>query len=252
MFCFWKNNRVATEVLLQRMGQQEAERRSGQERVSESRNAWAPVLAESVSDLHDVRVECGEDDPLACTAGKQEREIKILQEEKDAMGAEMKRLQEEKDAMGAEVMRLQEENPVWLQNRRAAGHRRLKAAMVMLAHDVKILQEEKDAMGVEMKRLQEENDDLLEQTLRTITTIVVKDLQDKEVSVPLCCPLSLQLFKDPVVSRFGHSFEREDIEKWLLLKKSCPLTNQYMTIAHLSPNRALADVVEAFRAHQAQ
>jgi hypothetical protein len=83
MFCYRKkNNRVATEVLLQRMGQQEAERRSCQERVSESRNAWAPVLAESVSDLHDVRVECGEDDPqpvwratamvrLACTAAKQ-------------------------------------------------------------------------------------------------------------------------------------------------------------------------------------
>jgi hypothetical protein len=217
MFCYRKkNNRVATEVLLQRMGQQEAERRSCQERVSESRNAWAPVLAESVSDLHDVRVECGEDDPqpvwratamvrLACTAGKQAVEIKILQEEKDAMGAEMKRLQEEHDAMGAE-----------------------------------------------MKRLQEENDDLRLQTLRSITTIVVKDLQHKEVSVPLCCPLSLQLFKDPVVSRFGHSFEREDIEKWLLLKKSCPLTKQYMTIEDLAPNRALADVVEAFRAHQAE
>jgi len=217
MFCYRKkNNRVATEVLLQRMGQQEAERRSCQERVSESRNAWAPVLAESVSDLHDVRVECGEDDPqpvwratamvrLACTAAKQAVEIKILQEEKDAMGAEMKRLQEEHDAMGAE-----------------------------------------------MKRLQEENDDLRLQTLRSITTIVVKDLQDKEVSVPLCCPLSLQLFKDPVVSRFGHSFEREHIEKWLKNKSKCPLTNQYMTIAHLTPNRALADVVEAFRAHQAE
>jgi len=225
-----KNNRVATEVLLQRMGQQEAERRSCQERVSESRNAWAPVLAESVSDLHDVRVECGENDPqpvwratamtrLACTAGMQAVEIKILQEEKDAMGAEMKRLQEEKDDMGVEMKRLQEE---------------------------------KDVMGVEMKRLQEDHDDLLDQTLRSITTIVVKDLQDKEVSVPLCCPLSLQLFKDPVVSRFGHSFEREDIEKWLLLKKSCPLTKQYMTIAHLTPNRALADVLEAFRAHQAE
>ena len=207
-----KKNRVATEVILQRMGQLAAERRRDEGRPP-VRDAWAPVLAESVTDLHDVRVECGE--PvwratamvrLACTAGKQAVEIKILQEEKDAMGAEMKRLQEEHDAMGAE-----------------------------------------------MKRLQEENDDLRLQALRTITTIVVKDLQEKELCAPLCCPISMQLFKDPVVSIYGHSFERHDIEKWLVEHQCrCPLTNQHMTIEDLAPNYALAGVVDAFRAHQAE
>ena len=87
------------------------------------------------------------------------------------------------------------------------------------------------------KCLQEENERLCDK--------LVKDLDGI-----LRYPISHQLYKDPVVSRFGHSFEREYIEKWLLEHRRCPLTNQYMTIAHLSPNRALADVVEAFRAHQ--
>ena len=102
----------------------------------------------------------------------------------------------------------------------------------------------------EIKRLQEENHALREISLVKMTTMVVKDLQDNELSAPLCCPITHELFKDPVVSRFGHSFSREDIEKWLKKKLKCPLTNQYMTKSHMAPNRVIADVVEAFRAQQ--
>jgi hypothetical protein len=182
------------------------------------RVAWAPVLAESGTDLHDVRVECGE--PvwretvmvrLARTAGKQSVKIERLQKENDGMGALMKRLQEE--------------------NKR--------------------LQKKNDAQEDEIDRLQEENDDLRLAAYGEKATMVVKDLQDKELRAPLCCPISMQLFKDPVVSIYGHSFERRDIEKWLLENECCPMTREHLTIAHLVPNFALAGVADAFRFYEA-
>ena len=104
-------------------------------------------------------------------------------------------------------------------------------------------------------RLQEENDALRQQLLHTSvaakTTLFVKDLQDTELEVPLCCPISMDLFKDPVVSKkTGHSYDREHIDKWLLNHSFCPLTKTRMTSADLVPNYALAGVVEVFKAQQ--
>ena len=121
------------------------------------------------------------------------------------------------------------------------------------------LQKENDVQGVqlgeqegEITRLQEENETLREISLVKMTTMVVKDLQDNELSAPLCCPITHELFKDPVVSRFGYSYEREAIEKWLWRHRVCPLTRHPMTIADLKPNRALADVANAFRAYEVE
>ncbi len=61
MFCR-KKNRVGCEVILERMRQEEDDRRRAEGRPPVM-NAWAPVLADAVTDLHDIRVECGEDDP---------------------------------------------------------------------------------------------------------------------------------------------------------------------------------------------
>jgi len=228
------------------MGQLAAERRRG-EGPPPVRVAWAPVLADSGTDLHDVRVECGE--PvwretvmvrLACTAGKQSVKIERLQKENDGMGALMKRLQEENkrlqkknDAQEAEIERLQEENE-WQE-----------AGIESLQKDNVCLQEENE-------RLQKENDDLRLVAHGTVTTMVVKDLQDKELRAPLCCPISMQLFKDPVVSIYGHSYERRDIEEWLLEKQCCPMTREPLTIADLTTNFALAGVADAFRFHQVE
>jgi hypothetical protein len=148
---------------------------------------------------------------LARTAGKQSVKIERLQKENDGMGALMKRLQEE--------------------NKR--------------------LQKKNDAQEDEIDRLQEENDDLRLAAHGEKTTMVVKDLQEKELRAPLCCPISMQLFTDPVVSIYGHSFERRDIEKWLLENECCPMTREHLTIAHLVPNFALAGVADAFRFYEA-
>ena len=104
----------------------------------------------------------------------------------------------------------------------------------------------------ENKRLQEENERLRAELLATKAADkeakLVKDLDDA-----LCCPISMGLFEDPVVSKVsGHSYSRGHIEKWLLQNRCCPQTREYMTRTHLVPNYALAGVVDAFRAHQAR
>ena len=89
----------------------------------------------------------------------------------------------------------------------------------------------------------------LKETIKAKTTLVVKDLQDKTLEVPMCCPITKDLFKDPVISKVtGHSYEREYIEKWLVNHSFCPVTKIRMTSADLVHNRSLKDVVEAFKA----
>jgi hypothetical protein len=70
------------------------------------------------------------------------------------------------------------------------------------------------------------------------------------LEVALRCPVTLQLLKDPVVSRYGHSYSRGDIEKWLNKKSTCPMTGQRLRNEKMPTNRALADVADAFNAYQ--
>jgi hypothetical protein len=228
MFGYRKKNRVAPAVILEQMAQQEVDRRSGQGRPSVM-NAWAPSLAEPVTGLHDIQFECDKDDPqrvwrLGILLGEARKEVNEKQRWIEMLHDSLTKKGVTIGKHEREITRLQTENDV---------------------QGVQLGEHEG-----EIKRLQAENDALRQTSLGKVSTMLVKDLQDNEVSVPLCCPITHQLFKDPVVSRFGHSFEREDIETWLLKKSTCPVTNQCMTIADLSPNRALADVVEAFRAQQ--
>lgn len=102
----------------------------------------------------------------------------------------------------------------------------------------------------ENKRLQEENERLRAEVLAAKAADkaakLVEDMHDA-----LCCPISMALFEDPVVSKVsGHTYERKEIEKWLLQNRCCPQTRHYMTHTHLVPNYALAGVVDAFRAQK--
>jgi hypothetical protein len=221
MFCR-KKNRVGCEVILQRM-QEEADRRRDQGGDPVRKDAWAPVLADAGTGLSDIRVECEENDPqrvwrletllaaARAAASEQERWNETLYDRLTRMGVQIGKQEGEIERQGVTI-----------------GER-----------------------DREIERLQKENDDLRQVALGKITTIVVKDLQEKELCVPLCCPISMQLFKDPVVSKLGHSFERRDIEEWLVKHECCPMTRENMTIADLAPNFALAGVADAFRAYQA-
>lgn len=53
------------------------------------------------------------------------------------------------------------------------------------------------------------------------------------------CPLTFEVFTDPVVAPSGHSFQREAIETWLADHDSNPFTREPLTVHDLVPNRQL-------------
>ena len=63
---------------------------------------------------------------------------------------------------------------------------------------------------------------------------------DELVPCNFCCPISLELFVEPVIASDGHTYERSSIEKWLnnmnsVIKKS-PVTNERIQNKNLIPN----------------
>nr|XP_010932523.1 U-box domain-containing protein 21-like [Elaeis guineensis] len=68
-----------------------------------------------------------------------------------------------------------------------------------------------------------------------------------ELSIPnhFCCPISLDLMKDPVTASTGITYDRRSIEKWLELRnQNCPVTNQVLKSEELIPNHSLRRMIQ--------
>lgn len=73
----------------------------------------------------------------------------------------------------------------------------------------------------------------------------MEDLKRKMLNI-VTCPISNLIFDDPVVSKYGKTFERTEIERWLEIRKVCPLTNEQMEIHDLFENIDMRSVVTLF------
>ncbi|CAF1642425.1 unnamed protein product, partial [Didymodactylos carnosus] len=62
----------------------------------------------------------------------------------------------------------------------------------------------------------------------------------------LICPITFDLFRDPVVAEDGHTYEREAIISWIRKHGTSPLTREPLTIEALRPNRTLKKLVDEF------
>ncbi|MHB9147627.1 MAG: U-box domain-containing protein [Candidatus Amoebophilus sp.] len=60
----------------------------------------------------------------------------------------------------------------------------------------------------------------------------------------LICPLTQELFLDPVVTPCGHSFSHQELLKWLNTQKSCPNCREPVKPKRLCPNVSLRQVIE--------
>ena len=61
------------------------------------------------------------------------------------------------------------------------------------------------------------------------------------------CPISREVMRDPVIAPDGHSYERAQLEAWLVVKRTSPLTQQRVPPgAALPRNHALRQAIEDF------
>ena len=207
------------------------------------RDAWAPVLAESVTGLRDIRVECGEDDPQLVwrletlleaarnEANRQRLWTEILHDSQYRMGVkigehgrEIERLQEENERLQEDNDRLRDESAV------AKENERLRAELLLAA---------------------KENERLRAEAAAAVTAAAKVAKLVEGLEVALRCPLSLGLVENPVVSRYGHTYSLCEIETWMTTSKKCPFTREPIKKTHLVKNLALANALDAFNAYQA-
>jgi hypothetical protein len=59
----------------------------------------------------------------------------------------------------------------------------------------------------------------------------------------LICPITRELFKDPVISNDGFTYERLAIEKWLINNKTDPLTRNTLNKTDLKSNITVKNIV---------
>jgi len=65
------------------------------------------------------------------------------------------------------------------------------------------------------------------------------DDEDDKAPNEFICPLTLQIMVDPVMSRYGQSFEREAILKWLAKNNTCPLSRKPLFLRNIIANHNL-------------
>ena len=62
----------------------------------------------------------------------------------------------------------------------------------------------------------------------------------------LMCPISQEIMTDPVMTPYGHCFQRECIESWLSTHTTCPLTNKPLSKEQLVPSYTVKAIVEQY------
>ena len=63
------------------------------------------------------------------------------------------------------------------------------------------------------------------------------------------CPITLDVMTDPVIGPDGHTYERSAIEGWIASgRNTSPVTRGYMSSSSLTPNIALRNAIERWRA----
>ena len=62
----------------------------------------------------------------------------------------------------------------------------------------------------------------------------------------LLCPITLALFRDPVMAQDGHTYERQAIEAWIAKNGTSPITDQQLSLENLYPNYVIKKAIDRF------
>ena len=58
------------------------------------------------------------------------------------------------------------------------------------------------------------------------------------------CPLTFEVFRDPVVASDGHTYERAAIERWVKINTTSPVTGRTLRLDFIVDNLALRSIIE--------
>ncbi|XP_050368119.1 U-box domain-containing protein 17 [Argentina anserina] len=76
--------------------------------------------------------------------------------------------------------------------------------------------------------------------------LISQEIAETFVSIPkdFCCPISLDLMREPVIISTGQTYDRSSISRWLEEGHcTCPKTGQMLPNTRLVPNRALRNLI---------
>ncbi|CAN0853598.1 U-box domain-containing protein 17 [Linum grandiflorum] len=79
--------------------------------------------------------------------------------------------------------------------------------------------------------------------------LITREIADTFATVPkdFCCPISLDLMRDPVIISTGQTYDRSSISRWMEEGHcSCPKTGQILSNTRLVPNKALRSLIQQF------
>lgn len=130
-----------------------------------------------------------------------------------------------------------------------AARRAMQRANVAAASDVvretSSLLRAKDAEAEE-ERLFEEAVRRSREDLRE-TEAKHRELLTERAPIELCCPITLELFEDPVVTLHGQVYERQNIQAWLAKHDTDPMTGEKLRVKQLWPEEDLAHRCALYR-----
>lgn len=81
-----------------------------------------------------------------------------------------------------------------------------------------------------------------------VKEVEVLEENKNEVPEKFLCRISGKLMEDPVISPYGHCFERQEIEKYLKIQELCPVTGKPLTLADLTPSFTTRAAINKFKA----
>ena len=73
-------------------------------------------------------------------------------------------------------------------------------------------------------------------------------IESKNYPKDLCCPISLNLMVDPVIIDDCHTYDRENIKKWLEINRRSPITNQNISSNNLLiKNTTVKKIIDSWK-----
>ena len=126
----------------------------------------------------------------------------------------------------------------------AAEARRVTARSETLLHLFKLVNERSPSSSADPESAAAERRGHVEQLQQMIAEEEAR--QAREVPDWLCCKITMDVFRDPVITPDGISFEKQVLLEHLSKSQTDPFTRQPLTQADLRPNYALKEACDEF------